>query len=84
MRLGVPPALVGESAPVAGIYAHSNWLDDDSHYLYAFEEFNVRDIGVYDVSNPASPTQVDDVPVLGATPPPIHASTTDRCGANTC
>ena len=43
---------------MAGIYAHSNWLDDDSHYLYAFEEFNVRDIGVYDVSNPASPTQV--------------------------
>ena len=58
VRVGVPPALVGESAPVAGIYAHSNWLDDDSHYLYAFEEFNVRDIGVYDVSNPASPTQV--------------------------
>ena len=58
VRLGVPPALVGESAPVSGIYAHSNWLDDDSHYLYAFEEFNVRDIGVYDVSNPASPTQV--------------------------
>ena len=41
-----------------GIYAHSNWLDNDSHYLYAFEEFNARDIGVYDVSNPASPTQV--------------------------
>lgn len=50
--------LLGESAPVSGIYAHSNWLDDDSHYLYAFEEFNVRDIGVYDVSNPASPTPV--------------------------
>ena len=43
---------------MSGIYAHSNWLDDDSHYLYAFDEFNVRDIGVYDVSNPASPTQV--------------------------
>ena len=26
---------------VSGIYAHSNWLDNDSHYLYAFEEFNV-------------------------------------------
>ena len=50
--------LLGESAPVSGIYAHSNWLDDNSHYLYAFEEFNVRDISVYDVSNPASPTQV--------------------------
>jgi choice-of-anchor B domain-containing protein len=51
-------AFLGESAAVSGIYAHSNWLDDDSHYLYAFEEFNVRDIGVYDVSNPASPVQV--------------------------
>jgi choice-of-anchor B domain-containing protein len=55
---GGTTALVGESAPVAGIYAHSNWLDDDSRYLYAFEEFNVRDIAVYDVSNPSAPTQV--------------------------
>ena len=77
VRLGVPPALVGESAPVAGIYAHSNWLDDDSHYLYAFEEFNVRDIGVYDVSNPASPTQVTTFQYR-RTRPPTHASTTDK------
>ncbi|HEX9670936.1 MAG TPA: choice-of-anchor B family protein [Thermoanaerobaculia bacterium] len=52
------PTLLGETAPVAGIYAHSDWLTDDSHYLYTFEEFNVYDVGVYDVSNPASPTQV--------------------------
>ncbi len=58
IRSGGTPTLVGESPTVSGIYAHSNWLDDDSHYLYAFDEFNVRDIGVYDVSNPASPTQV--------------------------
>jgi len=58
VRSAGTPTLLGESAPVSGIYAHSNWLDDDSHYLYAFEEFNVRDIGVYDVSNPASLTQV--------------------------
>ncbi len=58
VRTGGTPTLVGESPTVSGIYAHSNWLDDDSHYLYAFEEFNVRDIGVYDVSNPASPAQV--------------------------
>lgn len=56
VRTSGTTALVGESAAVSGIYAHSNVLDDDSHYLYAFEEFNVRDIGVYDVSNPASPT----------------------------
>ena len=58
VRTSGTTALLGESAAVSGIYAHSNWLDDDSHYLYAFEEFNTRDIGVYDVSNPASPTQV--------------------------
>ncbi len=51
-------SLLGESASVSGIYAHSSCLDDDSHYLYAFEEFNVRDIGIYDVSNPAIPVQV--------------------------
>jgi len=55
---GGTTSLVGESAPVSGIYAHSNWLDDNSHYLYAFEEFNVRDIGVYDVSVPSNPVQV--------------------------
>jgi len=58
VRTSGTTALVGESPTVSGIYAHSNWLDDDSHYLYAFDEFNVRDIGVYDVSNPAGPTQV--------------------------
>jgi choice-of-anchor B domain-containing protein len=58
VRTSGTTALVGEMPTVSGIYAHSNWLDDDSHYLYAFDEFNVRDIGVYDVSNPASPTQV--------------------------
>jgi choice-of-anchor B domain-containing protein len=58
VRSGVPPTLLGETAPVAGIYAHSDWLTDDSHYLYTFEEFNVYDVGVYDVSNPASPTLV--------------------------
>ncbi len=58
VRSGGTPALLGETAPVAGIYAHSDWLTDDSHYLYTFEEFNVYDVGVYDVSNPASPTQV--------------------------
>lgn len=58
VRTAGTPTLVGETPTVSGIYAHSNWLDDDSHYLYAFDEFNVRDIGVYDVSNPASPAQV--------------------------
>jgi len=58
VRSGGTTTLLGESAAVAGIYAHSNWPTEDSRYLYAFEEFNVRDIGVYDVSNPASPVPV--------------------------
>ncbi len=58
VRTSPTTTLVGESAAVSGIYAHSNWLDDDSKYLFGFEEFNVRDISVFDVSNPASPTQV--------------------------
>jgi choice-of-anchor B domain-containing protein len=58
VRTNGTTSLLGESAAVSGIYSHSNWPDEDSHYVYAFEEFNVRDIGVYDVSNPASPVQV--------------------------
>ncbi len=58
VRTNGTTTMLGESAAVSGIYSHSNWPDDDSHYLYAFEEFNIRDIGVYDVSNPASPVQV--------------------------
>jgi choice-of-anchor B domain-containing protein len=58
VRSGGTPTLVGETAPVSGIYAHSSWLTDDSHYLYTFDEFNIYDVAVYDVSNPASPTQV--------------------------
>src|SRR5574341_938608 len=48
----------GTTTPVAGIYAHSNWPTEDSQTLFAFEEFNARDITVYNISNPASPTEV--------------------------
>jgi choice-of-anchor B domain-containing protein len=58
VRSGGTPTLLGETAAVSGIYAHSDWLTDDSHYLYTFEEFNVHDNAVYDVSNPASPALV--------------------------
>jgi choice-of-anchor B domain-containing protein len=58
VRSGGTPTLLGETAPVAGIYAHSSWLTEDSHYLYTFDEFNIYDVGVYDVSSPASPAQV--------------------------
>ena len=58
VRTGGAPALVGETPPVSGIYAHSLWLTDDSRYLYTFEEFNVRDMSVYDLANPAAPSLV--------------------------
>jgi choice-of-anchor B domain-containing protein len=58
VRTGGTPTLIGETAPVSGSYAHSLWLDDTSRYLYTFEEFNVRDQSVYDISNPANPTLV--------------------------
>ena len=58
VRTSGTTTLIGSTAPVSGIYAHSNWLDDEARYLYTFEEFGVHDIGIYDVSNPAAPTLV--------------------------
>lgn len=49
---------LGQTAPVTGIYAHSCWLTDDSQYMYSFEEFNLKDIIVYNVSNPTTPAFV--------------------------
>ncbi len=59
VRTGGSPTLVGQTATVSGIYGHSGWLTEDSRYYYAFDEFNVHDIAVYDVSDPASPTLVN-------------------------
>ena len=58
IRAGAAPLMLGETAAKPGIYAHSNWLSDDSRYLFAFEEFNLEDINVFDVSNPANPVNV--------------------------
>jgi choice-of-anchor B domain-containing protein len=58
VRSGGSPTLEGQTSTISGIYGHSNWLTDDSHYLYAFDEFNVHDIAVFDVSDPTSPTLV--------------------------
>ena len=49
---------LGETASISGIYGHSNWITDDSKYLFGFEEFNVEDITVWDISNPSAPTYV--------------------------
>ncbi|GAB4295688.1 MAG: hypothetical protein Kow0098_18210 [Ignavibacteriaceae bacterium] len=37
------------SATPPGIYAHSGWMTDDKRYFFATEEFDVRDIIVYDL-----------------------------------
>ena len=58
IRSGIAPTLIGETAAKPGRYAHSGWLSDDSQYLFAFEEFNVDDINVFDVSTPSSPVNV--------------------------
>jgi choice-of-anchor B domain-containing protein len=58
IRSGAAPTLIGETAAKPGQYAHSGWLSDDSRYLFTFEESNVEDINVFDVSNPSAPLNV--------------------------
>ena len=58
IRGGSTPTLLGETAVKSGMYAHSNGLSDDSQYMYAFEESNIEDINVVDVSDPANPVNV--------------------------
>ncbi len=55
IRGGTTPTALGETAVKSGMYAHSSVLSEDSRYLYAFEEFNIEDINVFDVSDPANP-----------------------------
>jgi choice-of-anchor B domain-containing protein len=45
------PQLISQSAPLPGIYAHSGWLTEDKRYFIACEEFNVRDITVWDLQD---------------------------------
>ena len=59
IRGGSAPTLLGETAMKSGVYAHSSWLSDDSQYMYSFEEFNIEDINVFDVSDPANPVNVE-------------------------
>jgi choice-of-anchor B domain-containing protein len=43
------PQFVSASSTIPGIYAHSGWLTEDKRYFIACEEFNVRDILVWDL-----------------------------------
>jgi choice-of-anchor B domain-containing protein len=45
------PMLIGASANLPGIYAHSGWLTEDKRYFIACEEFNARDLTVWDLSD---------------------------------
>lgn len=45
------PQRINQSAALPGIYAHSGWLTEDKRYFIACEEFNVRDITVWDLQD---------------------------------
>ncbi len=48
------PQLISESVELPGIYAHSGWMTEDKRYFIASEEFNVRDITVWDLQDRTS------------------------------
>ncbi|NUN10202.1 MAG: choice-of-anchor B family protein [Ignavibacteriaceae bacterium] len=48
------PVRISQSAALPGIYAHSGWLTEDKKYFIACEEFNVRDVTIWDVSDRTS------------------------------
>jgi choice-of-anchor B domain-containing protein len=48
------PFKISESVELPGIYAHSGWMTEDKRYFYAAEEFNVRDITVWDLQDRSS------------------------------
>jgi choice-of-anchor B domain-containing protein len=45
------PQLISLSSSIPGIYAHSGWMTEDKRYFIAAEEFNVRDLMVYDLQD---------------------------------
>lgn len=48
------PFLISESIELPGIYAHSGWMTEDKRYFIACEEFNQRDITVWDLQDRSS------------------------------
>ena len=45
------PQVVSTSASLPGIYAHSGWMSEDKRYFFAMEEFNVRDLTIWDLQD---------------------------------
>lgn len=52
------PDIIGQTEPISGIYAHSNWVSENKRYLYCFDEQNTADIAIYDISDPTQPTMM--------------------------
>lgn len=48
------PKLISKSAALPGIYAHSGWLTEDKRYFIAAEEYNARDLIVWDLQDRSS------------------------------
>jgi choice-of-anchor B domain-containing protein len=48
------PQLISVSLTLPGIYAHSGWLTENKRYFVGTEEFNVRDITVWDLVDRSS------------------------------
>jgi len=46
--------LISTSLALPGIYAHSGWMTEDKRYFVATEEFNVRDITIWDLADRSS------------------------------
>lgn len=57
IRNGDLPVVIGQTEPEKLLYnyAHSVALSEDSNYLYGFDENNVLDITIHDISDPTSP-----------------------------
>ncbi len=45
------PQLISMSATLPGIYAHSGWMTENKRYFVGCEEFNVKDITVWDLAD---------------------------------
>lgn len=45
------PQFISASQSLPGIYAHSGWMTEDKRYFFATEEFNVRDMTVWDLQD---------------------------------
>lgn len=48
------PVKISESISLPGIYAHAGWMTEDKRYFFGTEEFNVRDITVWDLQDRTS------------------------------